>query len=180
MSRVESIFKRYSAALKGYISKQISSDSESEDMLHDIFYRFIVSDGQEESINNVASWLYRVARNMIIDRSRKMKEESMPYLHSSDENENDISLAEILLVDDNSPETTMEQVIISEELNLALAELPAEQRNVFELNELQGVAFKDISEATGVPINTLISQKRYAILYLRKHLAHLYDGLIHK
>ncbi len=175
-NRGESIFKQYSSALKRFISRQLSSDSESEDVLHDLFYKFLVTDGEEESIENVSSWLYRSARNLLIDRSRKKKEQEMPYFsHGNEDNFAQVSLAELLLYDDTTPDSELFRSIIREELNTALSELPEQQRKVFELNELQGIQFKEISEVTGLSINTLISQKRYAIQYLKKRLVELYD-----
>ncbi len=171
-NRAESIFKQYSAALRGFIKKQLSSDSnESEDILHDVFYKFIITDGENEQIDNITSWLYRVARNLIVDRSRKIKEESMPYVQS-DERES-IPISELLLQNTHTPDDELTQLIINEEFERALAALPVEQRTVYELNELQGIPFVEISEATGVPINTLISRKRYAVQSLRKQLEYL-------
>ena len=167
----DNIFRRYSDALHGFIKKQISSDADdSEDLLHDIFYRFFSTN---EDIENISAWLYRAARNLIIDRSRKKREERMPYI--SQENET-IPISDILLIDDNTPETILAQQIIEDEFSAALARLPQEQRSVYELNELQGIPFSEISEATGIPINTLISRKRYAVQYLRKELEHLYPN----
>ncbi len=171
-SRADNIFKRYSAALRGFIKKQLSSDSsESEDILHDVFYKFIITDGENEQVDNVTSWLYRVARNLIIDRSRKIKEESMPYVQGDEQTS--IPISELLLHNDNTPEDELSQLIIEEEFERALTNLPTEQRTVYELNELQGIPFAEISEATNIPINTLISRKRYAVQSLRKQLEHL-------
>ncbi len=178
-SRVENIFIRYSSALRGFISKRLSSDIESEDMLHDVFYKFIVSDGEDESIENVSAWLYRVARNMVVDSSRKKREESMPYIAKVSGGELlEIPLSELLSTEGDTPETELVNSLIREELMLALEELPAKQRAVFELNELQGFSFKEISEASAEPINTLISQKRYAVQHLRRRLAELYCDVI--
>lgn len=172
-SRAEQIFSRYAASLKGFISKQLSSDSESEDILHDLFYRFIITDGEEESIEHVSSWLYRVARNLIIDRSRKKSEEQLP----DSEIEAETPFANLLFNEGETPETKLFNTIIREETTNALAELPKEQRQVFELHELQGFSFKEISDATSTPINTLISQKRYAVLHLRTRLKELYEAI---
>lgn len=167
----DNIFRRYSSALHGFIKKQLSSeDDDSEDLLHDIFYRFFSTN---EDIENISAWLYRTARNLIIDRSRKKKEERMPYISQEDET---FPISDILLLDDNTPETILAQQIIEEEISAALDRLPDEQRNVYELNEIQGIQFSEISEATGIPINTLISRKRYAVQYLRKELEYLYSN----
>ncbi len=177
-NRTENIFNKYSTALKAFISKNISSNNESEDILHDIFYKFIITDGDEEIIENVSSWLYRVARNIIIDRSRKIKDEEMPYLMAKERDALlEIPLSDLLSDEQSSPETDFISKLIKEELTIALSQLPKEQRNVFELHELQGVSFKEISEATSTPINTLISQKRYAVVHLRSRLKKLYDDI---
>lgn len=171
-TRADNIFKRYSASLRGFIKKQLSSDTdESEDILHDIFYKFIVTDGEDEQIENVSSWLYKVARNIITDRSRKIKEKSMPYIFDNEDDE--FPLSDLLLHDNNTPESELTNLIIQEEIEQALSELPANQREVYELNELQGIPFAEISEATGLSINTLISRKRYAVMSLREKLKHL-------
>ncbi len=178
-SRIDSIFKKYSSALKGFISKQLSSDSESEDLLHDIFYKFIITDGEEESINDVSSWLYRTTRNLIIDRSRKKREVDMPHFTQNEDGELfDTPISELLSEENDTPETHFMRSIVREELFAAISNLPAEQRTVFELNELEGVPFSEISKATQIPMNTLISRKRYAVLYLRKELAQLYESLL--
>lgn len=171
-SRADKIFRQYSAALRGFIRGQLSLDSqESEDILQDLFYRFIITDGEANEIENVTSWLYRVARNIIIDRSRKTKEQPMPYIQDGEHHE--IPLSELLLRDSHTPEDELARIIIQDEFERALSELPPEQRSAYELNELQGIPFAEISEATGLPINTLISQKRYATQSLRERLGYL-------
>lgn len=173
-SRADSIFRQYSAALRGFIKKQLSSDSvESEDILHDLFYKFLITDGENEQVDNVTSWLYRVARNLIIDRSRKKKEEPMPQVEGDEQSL--IPISELLLRNDITPEDELSQLILEEEFERALASLPTEQRTVYELNELQGIPYTEISAATNIPINTLISRKRYATQSLRQQLQHLLD-----
>lgn len=171
----DSIFRRYAASLHGFIRKQLSSETsaleDSEDLLHDVFYRFL---SENEDIENVSAWLYRVARNLLVDRSRKKREESMPYVRQG-EDLSLVPLSDIALVDSDTPETELAKLILHEEFEAALVSLPHEQRVVYELNELQGVPFAEMSEATGVPVNTLISRKRYAVASLRKRLRHLYE-----
>lgn len=171
-SRADNIFRQYSDALRGFIKKQLSSDSiESEDILHDLFYKFIITDGENEQVDNVTSWLYRVARNLIIDRSRKKREEPMPQVEGNEQAL--IPISELLLHNNITPEDELSQLIIEEEFERALASLPTEQRTIYELNELQGIPFAEISQATHIPINTLISRKRYAVQSLRKQLEFL-------
>ena len=148
-TRVADIFRKYQAQLKGFISRRVSSKEDSEDILQNVFYQFMKYDQEDSPIEQIAAWLYSVARSQIIDRSRKHREEEMPYLSA-----------------------------VWEELEHALLELPDEQRAVFELTELEGFPFKEISESTGIPVNTLISRKRYAVLFLRKRLYNLYEDIL--
>lgn len=177
--RVADIFRKYQAQLKGFITKRVSSKEDSEDILQNVFYQFLKYDREESPIEQIAAWLYSVARNQIIDRSRKHKEVEMPYL-SSDEDDGIFlkELAELMPDEDQSPEMDFIRSTVWEELENALLELSDEQRTVFELTELEGIPFKEIAESTGIPINTLISRKRYAVLFLRKRLYSLYDELL--
>jgi len=172
---INDIYTKYSGKLKRYIDSYISSKAMSDDMVQDIFYKFIVAN-REDPIESVSSWLYRVARNQIIDYSRKHKEESMPYLgDNQDDDGASMALSDVLIDDKQNPETEYIRSVIWEELEKALQTLPKEQQDVFELHELQGISFKEISEATNTPINTLISRKRYAVMELRKRLNTLYE-----
>lgn len=174
--RIEEIYRKYSAQLRGYISKYVSSSVDSEDILHDTFYKLITADNQD-NIQSISSWLYRVAQNRIIDSSRKHKEESITYLKDSDNEHIEVSIAELLTNPKETPETELLRSMVWEELETALSELPEEQRIVFELNELEGIPFSEIAEVTNIPVNTLISRKRYAVLHLRQRLSSLYEDI---
>lgn len=179
MNEVADIFRKYQSQLQRFIARRVDSKEDGEDILQDVFYQLSRIDMVENPIQQVSSWLYAVTRNLIIDRSRKQREEEMPYLNKSDEDGNFIDELTIMLLDeDASPEQDYIKTMIWEQLELALAELPEEQRVVFELTELQGFSFKEISESTGTTINTLISRKRYAVLHLRKRLTELYKELL--
>lgn len=176
---VADIFRKYQAQLKGFITKRVSSKEDSEDILQNVFYQFLKYDREESPIEQIAAWLYSVARNQIIDRSRKHKEEEMPYLSSSDDDGTFLKeLAELMPDEDQSPEMDFIRSTVWDELENALLELSDKQRTVFELTELEGIPFKEIAESTGIPINTLISRKRYAVLFLRKRLYSLYEELL--
>lgn len=176
---VAKIYQEHQGELKKFISYRVSFKEDVEDILQNIFYNLSKIDLDENPIEQVSSWLYSVARNQIIDRNRKKKEERIPeFKHNSDDDIlNDIS--EILLSDNTNPETEYLQSLLWEELEIALNELPEEQKIVFELTELQGFSFKEISESTKIPVNTLISRKHYAVLHLRKRLKNLYDEIIY-
>lgn len=166
--RSESVFKQFSAAIKGFIIKQGSSPSEADDLLQDIFYRFLVADGEQQMIDNVSGWLYRVARNLIIDKSRKHREERLPDF---------VGLREADPSDLTNPENNLANAILNDQITEALQQLPDKQREVFILHEIEGIPFKEISQQLGVPINTLISRKRYAVEQLRKQLSSLREEL---
>jgi RNA polymerase sigma factor (sigma-70 family) len=178
-SGVSDIFKKYSAQLKNYIARRVLSKEDSEDILQNVFYQLSKIDLIEKPIEQVSAWLYSVANNQIIDRSRKRREVEMPYVTTKEDEALFISEVSSLMLDkDSSPETEYLRSLVWDELEIALSELPAEQRDIFELTELDGFSFKEISETTGTGVNTLISRKRYAVLHLRERLQKLYDELL--
>ncbi len=175
---VSEIFNKYQAQLRGFISKRVVSKEDSEDILQNVFYQLTKVDPLVNPINQVSGWLYAVARNQIADWGRRQKNEEMPTISKSEENDFLTEVTEVLLADDSSPETSYLRSMVWKELDTALNELPELQREIFELTELQGFSFKEISESTGIPINTLLSRKRYAVLYLREKLKNLYEDLL--
>jgi RNA polymerase sigma factor (sigma-70 family) len=171
--------KNYSKRLLGFIQKRVRNYSDAEDILQDVFYQLAETDSLMKPIDQLSAWLYTVTRNKITDHYRKKKTEALPNYMSYNEDDSFIDeLEKLLPVDTNSPETEYLRALIWEELAKALSELPEEQRIVFELNEMEDIPFKEISELTGEPINTLISRKRYAVLYLRDRLFNIYNELL--
>ena len=177
---VSQIYNDYQAELKGYISRRVSFKEDAEDILQNVFYQLAKIDLNENPIEQISSWLYSVARNQIIDRSRKKKEEKMPQYSNGEDDDFILEISEILADEGNTPEMAYFQSLVWEELEVALNELPEEQRTVFELTELEGFSYKEISESTGIPVNTLLSRKRYAVLYLRECLKDLHDEILGK
>lgn len=164
--------------LLDYIRRKISSDMDAEDILQDVFYQFWDT-MQNEPIQQAAAWLYRVAENKIIDWYRKRKTVSLDKLNSTTYGDDEESYA-LRLEDKNFnpadlPEEVYQQSSFWELLGEALEELPAEQREAFVLHELEGKSFKEMAELTGLPVNTLLSRKRYAVLYLRERLQDMYE-----
>lgn len=177
--KVSYIFRKYQAQLKGFIAKRVAAKEDREDILQNVFYQLARIDLEAYPITQISAWLYSVARNQIIDWSRKRRDEEMPVVADRDEDGSFIrEVTEMLFDEDSSPEMDFIKSLIWEELETAMGELPEEQRTVFELTELQGFSFKEISESTGITVNTLISRKRYAVLHLRKRLADLYKELL--
>ncbi len=176
----QSTFLKEKDKLLGFIRSRVSTVEEAEDILQDVFYQFIAGFATIESLDRVTSWLYSVARNKIIDRYRR--DASRPQrtdfeLLSGRDEDAPLTLQEILPDLDNTPEATLLREAIWDEITEALAELPTEQREIFILNELEEKSFREISEETGISINTLLSRKRYAIMALRKRLQVFYDDL---
>jgi len=176
----QNTFLKEKDKLLGFIRSRVSSVEEAEDILQDVFYQFVVGFDAIESIDRTTSWLYSVARNKIIDRYRRdaarPKRTDFEML-SGHEEDTPLTLQEILPDLDNSPESTLLREAIWDEITDALAELPADQREIFVQNEIEEKGFREIAEETGVSINTLLSRKRYAILALRKRLQKFYDDV---
>ena len=176
----EQTFLREKDRLLNFIRNRVSSTEEAEDILQDVFFQFVSGYDTIESLDRVTSWLFSVARNKIIDRYRK--ESARPQrtdllVPSGSEDDIPVTLQEILPDLGNTPEDAMLREVIWTAIIDALDELPADQREIFILNEMEDKSFREISEKTGVSINTLLSRKRYAILALRKKLQQLYDDL---
>ena len=168
--------QEYGKRLFSFIRNRVGTDEDAEDILQDVWYQFSnVADA--DSIQQVSSWLYTVARNKITDKYRKQKQAYIEDFVYEDE-EGEINYKELLLSDPTTPEDIELRKIFWEELFRALDELPEEQRQVFVWNELEDMTFREISEKTGENIKTLISRKRYAVTHLRKRLENLYTDLI--
>lgn len=173
---ITSTIKAISNRLFGFIKQRVASTEDAEDILQEVFYQFA---GNTEPIEQATGWLYKVARNKITDNYRKHKLPLADDIFSNAESDEDnFNWKEMLLPSDATPETEYLRNIFWEELKAALDELPAAQRNVFILNEIEGVPFKDIAQQTGESVATLISRKRYAVVHLRNRLAVLKDELL--
>jgi RNA polymerase sigma factor (sigma-70 family) len=176
----EQTFLKEKDRLLGFIRNRVSSSEEAEDILQDVFYQFVAGFDTIESVDRVTSWLFSVARNKIIDRYRR--DSSRPQRaelasHAGTDDDAPLTLQEILPDLGNTPEDAYLREMIWDAIMDALDELPTEQREIFILNEMEEKGFREISEETGVSINTLLSRKRYAILSLRKKLQKIYNEI---
>lgn len=174
-SNITRVINDYSRRLLGFIRKRVPNEADAEDILQDVFYQFI---GNAEPIEQVTSWLFTVARNKIIDKQRKKKPESIEDLYGASEEDIAFDWTEIFFDDSDNPETSYLRSLFWEALDNALNELPPEQKEVFVMNEIDGIPFKEIAAKTGQTINTLLSRKRYAVLHLRDRLSVLKDELL--
>ncbi len=163
-----------------FIRKRIPKSSDAEDILQDVFYELVETYRLLKPVEQIASWMFRVARNKITDKYRKSKTESLEdeLLGPISDEDEPLLLADLLDGQHISAETALWQEAVMDALSEALDELPSDQKEVFVMHELEGWSFNEIVDFTGVPIKTLISRKRYAILYLRERLQYLYDDLI--
>jgi RNA polymerase sigma factor (sigma-70 family) len=161
--------------LLGYIRKRVPGSVEAEDILQDVFYQLTLGFRDLDRIRNLTAWLYRVAENRIIDYFRKKRPLNMNYHdQAADGEEGPLSLEEILPAIGSSPEDEDLKELIWEKIDETLKEMPEEQSEVFIATEFEDVSFKEISQKTGIGVNTLISRKRYAVLELRNQLDELY------
>lgn len=176
---IADIIKDYGSRLKGFIRKRVQNADDADDILQEVYYQLAEADRLLKPIDQMAAWLFTVARNRITDLYRKKKTESMPeFLSETDEEGVFGEIRNLMFDNGSSPEDDYLRSLVWIELEKALSELPEEQRLVFELTEMKGLSFKEISAQTGVTVNTLISRKRYAVLVLRERLQLIYDELI--
>jgi RNA polymerase sigma factor (sigma-70 family) len=177
----DAAFRSERKRLFDFIRRRVRTEADAEDILADVFYQMVASYSVTEPIEKMTSWLLTVARNKIIDWYRKRKPES--FRRRTDESalpQNlslnlPLNLEDILFDPGQNPDVLYERSQLWTELADALEDLPDEQRDVFVMHELEGKSFKEIAEITGEPVNTLLSRKRYAVLYLREALQELYD-----
>ncbi|TDH26223.1 sigma-70 family RNA polymerase sigma factor [Segetibacter sp. 3557_3] len=173
-TNIAEVIATYSKRLFGFIRQRVESEEDAEDILQDVFYQFI---GSAQPIGQVSGWLFRVARNKITDEYRRKHPELLEDLYPERGDEDQLNWTE-LFFDAENPETEYLRSMFWDVLDQALQELPAEQRDVFILNELDGVPFKVLAAQCGETVNTLISRKRYAVLHLRERLRVLKDELL--
>lgn len=171
--RITETVSRERGRLANFIRRRVPDASEAEDILQDVFFEFVEAYRLPESIEQAGAWLFRVARNRIIDRFRKKREESLPQV--TGEEEDGHWLDEVLPSAEAGPEAAYARAVLLGELYAALDELPQEQRDVFIAHELEGRSFKELAAKNGVAVNTLLARKRYAVLHLRARLQTIYD-----
>ena len=173
--RISEVVKREQSRLRNFIRRRVPDPRDAEDILQDVFYELVEANRLLMPIDHVTGWLFRVARNRITDLFRKRKPESFSDTAIADEDGELLQLEDLLPSPDAGPEAIYARHLLLEELELAVDELPAEQRAVFVAHELEGRSFKEIAAGTGVSVNTLLSRKRYAVLHLRERLQSIYD-----
>src|SRR5882762_7407754 len=173
--RISEVVGREQSRLRHFIRRRVPDPRDAEDILQDVFYELVEANRLLMPIEHVTGWLFRVARNRITDLFRKKRPESFSDTAVANEDDELLRLEDLLPSPDAGPEVLYARNVLLDELELAVEELPKEQREVFVAHELEGRSFKEMAARTGVSVNTLLSRKRYAVLYLRQRLQSIYD-----
>ena len=176
--RISKVVKREQFRLRNFSRRNVPDPRDAEDILQEVFYELVEANRLLMPIEHVTGWLFRVARNRITDLFRKKRPESFGDAGDAvaeDEGDELLRMEELLPSPDAGPEARYARNVLLAELELALDELPDEQREVFVAHELEGRSFKAMAAETGVSVNTLLSRKRYAVRHLRERLQIIYD-----
>jgi len=173
--RISDVVRREQSRLRNFIRRRVADPRDAEDILQDVFYKLVEANRMLMPIEHVTGWLFRVARNRITDLFRKKTPESFSDTAVADENDELLRLEDLLPSSDAGPEKVYARHVLLDALELAIEELPEEQREVFVAHELEGRSFKELAAETGVNVNTLLSRKRYAVRYLRERLQDAHD-----
>jgi RNA polymerase sigma factor (sigma-70 family) len=173
--QISEIVAKERSRLRNFVRKRVPDPSDAEDIVQDVFYELVEANRLLMPIGQVTAWLFRVARNRIIDLFRKKKPELFSDQAVEDDAGEMLEIEDLLPSPDAGPEALYFRSALLDELELVLNELPREQREVFVAHELEGRSFREMAAETGVSVNTLLSRKRYAVLHLRERLQDIYD-----
>ena len=172
--RISDVVIREQSRLRNFIRRRVPDPRDAEDILQDVFCELVEANRLLMPIDHVTGWLFRVARNRIIDFFRKKKPQSFTDTAIVDDDDELLRLEDLLPSPDGGPEALYARNVLLDELELAIDELPADQRDAFVAHELEGRSFKQMAAESGVSVNTLLSRKRYAVLHLRERLQKIY------
>jgi RNA polymerase sigma factor (sigma-70 family) len=173
--RIADVVEREQSRLSSFIRRRVPDPRDAEDILQDVFYELVEANRLLMPIDHVTGWLFRVARNRITDFFRKKRPESFSETGVTGEDDELLQLEELLPSPDAGPDALYARHVLLDELELAVDELPEEQRDVFVGHEFDGRSFKEMAAETGVSVNTLLSRKRYAVRHLRERLQRIYN-----
>ena len=178
--QISEVVEREQSRLRNFIRRRVADPRDAEDILQEVFYELVEATRLLMPIEHVTGWLFRVARNRITDLFRKKKPEIFSDAALEDEAGELLQIEDMLPSPEAGPEALYVRNVLLEELEFALEELPEEQREVFVAHEIEGRSFKEMSAASGVSVNTLLSRKRYAVLHLRERLKSVYEEFMNK
>ena len=178
--RISEVIAEQRFRLRSFIRKRVPNESDVEDLLQEVFCELVEAHRLLMPIDYVTGWLFRVARNRITDLFRKKRPETFTDAALTDEDGELLQIEDMLPSPDAGPEALYLRNLLLDELESALGELPAEQREVFIAHELEGHSFKEMSAESGISVNTLLSRKRYAVLHLRRRLLNIHNEFVRK
>ncbi|MGA8073899.1 MAG: RNA polymerase sigma factor [Candidatus Acidiferrales bacterium] len=178
--QISEVIAEQGSRLRNFIRRRVPDPSDVEDIVQEVFYELVEANRLLMPIEHVTGWLFRVARNRITDLFRKKKPERFSDAAVEGEEGELLRIEDLLPSPDAGPEALYVRNVLLEELEIALGELPDEQREVFVAHELEGRSFKELSAESGVGVNTLLSRKRYAVLHLRERLQSIHDEFMKK
>lgn len=161
--------------LRSFIRRHVGDRGDTEDILQDVFYELLEAYRMMRPIEHVSGWLFRVARNRIVDLFRRSRSGSLNEAVAGEEEGEPLTLEDLLPSAEDGPDAAYARKIMLEALEDAIEELPSEQREIFLAHEVMGTSFKEYAAETGISINTLLSRKRYAMQHLRRRLQSLYE-----
>jgi RNA polymerase sigma factor (sigma-70 family) len=177
--RINEAIQQERPRLRNFIRRRVADEGDAEDILQDVFYELIQAYRMMKPIEQVGAWLYRVARNRIIDVFRRARpQQSLADAVINEDGGSDLTLEDLLPSPDEGPEAAFAHAVLVDELAAAIEELPPDQRLVFVAHEVEGRSFKELAAEIGVSVNTLLSRKRYAVMHLRKRLQSIHDEFI--
>jgi len=176
--RITEVVTREQSRLRNFIRRRVADPRDAEDILQDVFYELVEANRMLMPIEHITGWLFRVARNRITDLFRRKQPASFSETAIANDQGEPLPLDDLLPSPDAGPEALYARNLLLDELEMAVGELPVEQREVFVAHELEGRSFKEIAAGTGVSVNTLLSRKRYAVLHLRARLQSIYDEML--
>jgi RNA polymerase sigma factor (sigma-70 family) len=174
--RISEAIDREQPRLRNFIRRRVADREDAEDILQDVFYELIEAYRLMKPVEQLTAWMFRVARNRITDLFRRRQREALRNAAPpvTDDGEM-LQLEDLLPSPEAGPDAAYARSVLLEEMDAALDELPDEQREVFVAHELMGYSFKEQAAQTGVSVNTLLSRKHYAVLFLRQRLQAIHD-----
>lgn len=176
--QISATIAREGSRLRNFIRRRVANEADAEDLLQEVFFEVVEAYRLMEPIEQWGAWMFRVARNRIIDLFRKRRLGGLESDPAASEEEGKLALEDVLPSPQAGPAEAYARTVLLEELEEALAELPQEQREVFVAHEIEGYTFKEIGAQTGVSVNTLLSRKHCAVMHLRRRLQAIHDEFV--
>lgn len=165
--RIADVFAREESRLRRFIRRRVPGAEDADDILQDVFFALVQADRLLVPVDHATAWLFRAARNRVVDFFRRRRPEMVL----------DLAMEDLLPSAEAGPDAAYQRTLLLEALSAAIEELPPLQREVFVAHEIEGRPFKEIAAATGVGVNTLLSRKHQAVRHLRERLRDIYDDL---